>query len=220
MASGSPPPSPTRAAAPAAEATTGDDARQAARSRTAQAGRRRARSRSCRGTGSGWPARWAGPRLRPGSWSRKRRAASGKDAIRKAHERAYHFMSAIAGDLAGFEEATRALFANESRPVSRRSSRPGLATFAGTQSGWRSATPESRSASPPATHMKMPGTVRRPAYHSPAVAGVDPAALSRPTWTSQADHGQTETHLISTFSGGRAEPARLALASAVSPSRG
>ena len=42
-----------------------------------------------------------------------RRAASGKDAIRKAHERAYHFMSAIAGDLAGFEEATRALFAND-----------------------------------------------------------------------------------------------------------
>jgi len=30
-----------------------------------------------------------------------------------AHERAYHFMQAIAGDLPGFEEATRALFANE-----------------------------------------------------------------------------------------------------------
>lgn len=41
------------------------------------------------------------------------RASSGKDEIRKAHERAYHFMLAIAGDLPGFEEATRALFANE-----------------------------------------------------------------------------------------------------------
>jgi len=32
---------------------------------------------------------------------------------RAAQERAYHFMSAMAGDLPGFEEATRALFANE-----------------------------------------------------------------------------------------------------------
>lgn len=42
-----------------------------------------------------------------------RRAGTDKDRIRLAHERAYHFMSAIAGDLAGFEEATRALFAND-----------------------------------------------------------------------------------------------------------
>ncbi|NQD37173.1 DUF2239 family protein [Permianibacter sp. IMCC34836] len=42
-----------------------------------------------------------------------RRAASGKDRTRKAHERAYHFISAIAGDLPGFEEATRALFADD-----------------------------------------------------------------------------------------------------------
>ncbi len=42
-----------------------------------------------------------------------RRANSGKDRIRMAHERAFHFMQAIAGDLPGFEEATRALFANE-----------------------------------------------------------------------------------------------------------
>ncbi|HRQ89818.1 MAG TPA: DUF2239 family protein [Bacteroidia bacterium] len=42
-----------------------------------------------------------------------RRANGEKDKVRKAHERAYHFMLAIAGDLPGFEEATRALFANE-----------------------------------------------------------------------------------------------------------
>lgn len=42
-----------------------------------------------------------------------RRAASGKDRTRKAHERGYHFISAIAGDLPGFEEAVRALFAND-----------------------------------------------------------------------------------------------------------
>ena len=42
-----------------------------------------------------------------------RRTRSEKDRVRMAHERAYHFMQAIAGDLPGFEEATRALFANE-----------------------------------------------------------------------------------------------------------
>jgi hypothetical protein len=42
-----------------------------------------------------------------------RRANDDKDRMRKAHERAYHFMSAIAGDLPGFEEVTRALFAND-----------------------------------------------------------------------------------------------------------
>lgn len=42
-----------------------------------------------------------------------KRANSDKDQTRKAHERAYHFMVAIAGDLPGFEEATRALFAND-----------------------------------------------------------------------------------------------------------
>lgn len=42
-----------------------------------------------------------------------RRASTDKDRSRQAQERAYHFMSAIAGDLPGFEEATRALFAND-----------------------------------------------------------------------------------------------------------
>jgi len=42
-----------------------------------------------------------------------RRVYAEKDRTRKAQERAYHFMSAIAGDLPDFEEATRALFAND-----------------------------------------------------------------------------------------------------------
>ena len=44
-----------------------------------------------------------------------RRDNSGQDARRRAHERAYHFMSAIAGDFPGYEEATRALFADDAR---------------------------------------------------------------------------------------------------------
>ena len=42
-----------------------------------------------------------------------RRANVGRDQQRRANERAYHFMSAMAGDMAGFEEASRALFAND-----------------------------------------------------------------------------------------------------------
>ncbi|MDR5754443.1 MULTISPECIES: DUF2239 family protein [unclassified Caballeronia] len=42
-----------------------------------------------------------------------RRANGDQDRTRKAHQRAYRFMSAIAGDLPGFEEATRALFADD-----------------------------------------------------------------------------------------------------------
>lgn len=41
------------------------------------------------------------------------RAAEGPDVIRKAREAAYRFASAMAGDLAGFEEAMRALFAGD-----------------------------------------------------------------------------------------------------------
>lgn len=41
-----------------------------------------------------------------------RRANVDRDNRRAAHERAYHFMSAMAGDLPGFEEAARALFAD------------------------------------------------------------------------------------------------------------
>ncbi len=38
---------------------------------------------------------------------------SDKDQARRRQERAYHFMSALAGDLPGFEESIRALFAND-----------------------------------------------------------------------------------------------------------
>ncbi len=41
-----------------------------------------------------------------------RRTHAGKDQRRHAQEAAYAFISAIAGDLPSFEEATRALFAN------------------------------------------------------------------------------------------------------------
>ena len=43
----------------------------------------------------------------------RRAGPSSKVLMHKLHERAYHFMSAIAGDRAGFEEATRALFADD-----------------------------------------------------------------------------------------------------------
>jgi hypothetical protein len=43
-----------------------------------------------------------------------RRVNSGKDKVRHSKEVAYRFMSAMAGNLPGFEEATRALFAGDS----------------------------------------------------------------------------------------------------------
>lgn len=42
-----------------------------------------------------------------------RRSAAGRPDQGKARERAYAFMAAVAGDLPGFEEATRALFAGD-----------------------------------------------------------------------------------------------------------
>jgi len=42
-----------------------------------------------------------------------RRDAGGADAVRQAQEVTYRVMTALAGDLAGYEEATRALFAND-----------------------------------------------------------------------------------------------------------
>ena len=42
-----------------------------------------------------------------------RRANAGKDRVRQSQEAAYRFMSAMAGNRPGFEEATRALFAGE-----------------------------------------------------------------------------------------------------------
>ncbi|MBN3755847.1 DUF2239 family protein [Paraburkholderia sp. Tr-20389] len=42
-----------------------------------------------------------------------RNASEGKDRVRQAQEAAYRFMTTMAGDLAGYEEATRALYAND-----------------------------------------------------------------------------------------------------------
>jgi uncharacterized protein len=42
-----------------------------------------------------------------------RRVNRGRDKVRQSQEAAYRFMSAMAGNLAGFEEATRALFAGD-----------------------------------------------------------------------------------------------------------
>jgi hypothetical protein len=42
-----------------------------------------------------------------------RRANEGRDRVRQSQEAAYRFMSALAGNLPGFEEAARALFAGE-----------------------------------------------------------------------------------------------------------
>jgi hypothetical protein len=44
-----------------------------------------------------------------------RRARGDLDRARAARDAAYHFMSAMAGNLAGFEEASRALFADDRR---------------------------------------------------------------------------------------------------------
>jgi hypothetical protein len=67
------------------------------------------------------PRHWAWLSAQPGGASvalrklveRARRDHGEKDRRREAQERAYHFMSAIAGNLPGFEEATRALFADD-----------------------------------------------------------------------------------------------------------
>ena len=42
-----------------------------------------------------------------------RRASVDRDRQSQTNERAYHFMSTVAGDMAGFEEVSRALFAND-----------------------------------------------------------------------------------------------------------
>jgi uncharacterized protein len=44
-----------------------------------------------------------------------RRTSGDRDRLRAAQEAAYQFMSSMAGDFPGFEEASRALFANDRR---------------------------------------------------------------------------------------------------------
>jgi hypothetical protein len=49
-----------------------------------------------------------------------RKSSGDRDRVRAAQEAAYRFMSAIAGNLPGFEEATRALFAYDRRRFGER----------------------------------------------------------------------------------------------------
>jgi hypothetical protein len=49
-----------------------------------------------------------------------RRVNSERDGSRAAQERAYYFMSAMAGDMPEFEEASRALFANDTSTFNER----------------------------------------------------------------------------------------------------
>jgi hypothetical protein len=67
------------------------------------------------------PRHWAWLNGQPGGASvalrklveQARRDHDGRDRIRRAQESAYRFMSAMAGDRPGFEEAARALFAGD-----------------------------------------------------------------------------------------------------------
>jgi hypothetical protein len=69
------------------------------------------------------PRHWEWLAIQPGGASvalRKlveeaRRAGGDRDRRRAARDAAYHFMSAMAGDYRGFEEAARALFADDHR---------------------------------------------------------------------------------------------------------
>jgi uncharacterized protein len=69
------------------------------------------------------PRHWDWLNLQPGGASvalrrlvdEARRTSGDRDRTRAAQEAAYRFMSAIAGNLPGFEEATRALFAYDRR---------------------------------------------------------------------------------------------------------
>jgi hypothetical protein len=44
-----------------------------------------------------------------------RKSSGARDRVRASQEATFHFMSAMAGDFPGFEEASRALFANDRR---------------------------------------------------------------------------------------------------------
>jgi hypothetical protein len=69
------------------------------------------------------PRHWDWLNLQPGGASvalrrlvdEARKTSGDRDRVRAAQEAAYRFMSAIAGNLPGFEEATRALFAHDRR---------------------------------------------------------------------------------------------------------
>ena len=118
------------AAAPALESSPPAETRRAASVAPSSAWSR-ARSRCCRAIGNGSGASPAAHRWPCAAWStRPATCNADRDAQRAAREATYRFMTAIAGDLPGFEEATRALFAGErarfddaDRPLARRRAR-------------------------------------------------------------------------------------------------
>src|SRR5207248_7639189 len=69
------------------------------------------------------PRHWEWLNAQPGGASvalrklvdESRRSSGDRDRLRAARDAAYHFMSAMAGNLANFEEASRALFADDRR---------------------------------------------------------------------------------------------------------
>jgi hypothetical protein len=73
------------------------------------------------------PRHWDWLNVQPGGASvalrrlvdEARKTSGDRDRVRAAQEAAYRFMSAIAGNLPGFEEATRALFAYDRRSFTR-----------------------------------------------------------------------------------------------------
>ena len=73
------------------------------------------------------PRHWAWLAQQPGGASaalrrlveEARRTHADRDGWRQAKERAYRFMSAIAGGFEGFEEASRALFAHDAEAFAR-----------------------------------------------------------------------------------------------------
>jgi hypothetical protein len=73
------------------------------------------------------PRHWAWLNGQPGGASvalrklveQARRDNDGRDRLRRAQEAAYRFMSVMAGDRPGFEEAARALFAGDSARFDR-----------------------------------------------------------------------------------------------------
>ena len=74
------------------------------------------------------PRHWDWLNVQPGGASvalrrlvdEARKTSGDRDRVRAAQEAAYRFMSAIAGNLPGFEEATRALFAYDRRSFTER----------------------------------------------------------------------------------------------------
>ena len=89
--------------------------RQSRAPRAAEAGRRRrAKSRCCRATGTGSTASPAAPRLPCAGWStRPATPTPSPSGSASAREATYRFMTAVAGNEPGYEEATRALFAGD-----------------------------------------------------------------------------------------------------------